>query len=447
MMMENHRTLTSLDGASNRDTPERCPRPLYSPYCTEDNHRTPQEDQGQGLANIKVEVIEEEEEMYVRSDQQCKEEEIPTDISTGGPSNRDSPERCPHPLYSQECTEENHRTPQEDQDLTDIKVEIIEGEEEAYVRGDQQCKEEEIPTDISTDGRTSRNSLEGHFIMYPDCKIEDNNTTQDFTGVNPLTLNTWPVLHRADASPGHSHHEECSGNSDIVPHNTGHRGDTIFQCSECSKCFLYQYILVRHQRTHTGVKPFPCCLCGKSFKEKSQLVAHERTHTGEKPFPCSECGKCFRLKSQFIRHQRNHTGEKLFPCSECEKCFPEKSYLVKHQRIHTGEKPFSCSVCGKCFTLKSDVVIHERTHTGEKPFPCSECGKCFTHKPGLVRHQSVHTGEKPFSCSACGKCFSRNSGLVRHQRTHTGEKPFPCSACGKCFTRKSHLVTHQRLHS
>ncbi|XP_063813941.1 uncharacterized protein LOC135054640 isoform X3 [Pseudophryne corroboree] len=45
VMMENHRPLTSLDGPSNRDTPERCPRPLYSQECTEENHSIPQEDQ------------------------------------------------------------------------------------------------------------------------------------------------------------------------------------------------------------------------------------------------------------------------------------------------------------------------------------------------------------------------------------------------------------------
>ncbi|XP_063818781.1 oocyte zinc finger protein XlCOF29-like [Pseudophryne corroboree] len=45
VMMENHWPLTSLDGPSNRDTPERCPRPLYSQDCTEENYRIPQEDQ------------------------------------------------------------------------------------------------------------------------------------------------------------------------------------------------------------------------------------------------------------------------------------------------------------------------------------------------------------------------------------------------------------------
>ncbi|XP_063813711.1 oocyte zinc finger protein XlCOF29-like isoform X2 [Pseudophryne corroboree] len=80
VMMENYRPLTSLDGPSNRDTTERCPRPLYSQDCTEENHRIPQEDQGADLTDIKVEDTG-EEETYVRGDQQCKEEEIPTDIS------------------------------------------------------------------------------------------------------------------------------------------------------------------------------------------------------------------------------------------------------------------------------------------------------------------------------------------------------------------------------
>ncbi|XP_063811127.1 oocyte zinc finger protein XlCOF29-like, partial [Pseudophryne corroboree] len=65
VMMENHRPLTSLDVPSNRDTPERCPRPLYSQDCTEENHRTPQEDQGEDRSNVtdmKVEDIEGEEE-------------------------------------------------------------------------------------------------------------------------------------------------------------------------------------------------------------------------------------------------------------------------------------------------------------------------------------------------------------------------------------------------
>ncbi|XP_063814205.1 gastrula zinc finger protein XlCGF57.1-like isoform X1 [Pseudophryne corroboree] len=361
--------------------------------------------------------------------------------SLDGASNRDTPERCPRPVYSQDCTEENHRTPQEDQheDLTNIKL-----EEETYVWSDQ---EEEIPTDISTDGRTSRNTLEGHPRLSSDFKIEVSDITQDFTGETTMILNTQPELHSADASPSQSHLDESSGNLGNVTHCTSHRRDSVYQCSECGKCFLYQYNFEKHQMVHTGVKPFVCSQCGKSFRGKGQLVAHQKIHTGEKPFSCSECGKCFTQKSGLAYHRLTHTGENPFPCSECGKCFKSKSKLVLHQRTHTGEKPFLCSECGKCFISKVRLVTHQKTHTGEKQFSCSECGKCFTQKSGLTSHQLTHTGEKPFPCSECGKCFQNKSGLVIHQRTHTGEKPFLCSECGKCFRSKVCLVSHQETHT
>ncbi|XP_063819159.1 zinc finger protein 569-like [Pseudophryne corroboree] len=471
VMMENHRPLTSLDVTSNCNAPERFPQD-----CTEENHRNPEEDQSEVLTDIKVKAVEGEEETYVRGDQQCKDEEIPTDISTDGPSNRDTPERCPRPLYSQDCTEEAHRTLQEDQgeDLSNVKIEAREEEEETYERGDQQCKEEEIPTDISPDGRTSMKTSEGRLILSPDLNVQ-HNITQGSPGKKTITLNLHPVLHSAAISSDPSEHQRCSpNNSKTATSSTAHIGDKIFPCSVCGKCFTKKSLL-RHQRTHTGDKPFPCPECGKWFPHKSDLFKHQRTHTGEKPFlctecgkwfihkyhlvrhqrthtgakpyPCSECGKCFTEKSRLVKHLIIHTGEKLFPCSECGKSFTHKASLARHQRHHTGEKTFPCSECGKWFTENSNLVKHLRIHTGEKPYPCAECGKRFTQKSNLVTHQKFHTGQKPFTCSECDKCFTLKSDLSKHQRSHTGEKPFPCSACGKCFTCKYHLDRHQKSHT
>ncbi|XP_077110219.1 uncharacterized protein LOC143766427 isoform X3 [Ranitomeya variabilis] len=365
-------------------------------------------------------------------------------------SKRTTPERCPHPLFPQDCKQEDPNAPQDHQgeDLTHINT------TETYVKGDEWCKEE-IPTyDYPADDCTRRSEGQLTSSIF---KSDDLETLQDTTEVNDITPDISSSIHSKDLSSDPMKQvpssdsllttKENQSNKRGIKKQTAPKAKKSFSCSECGKCFNNKSHFVTHQRIHTGEKPFTCSECGKCFTHKETLVAHQTTHTGEKPFSCSECAKCFARKSYFVRHQRTHTGEKYFSCSECGKCFNQKSYLVKHLRTHTGEKPFSCSECGKCFIQKSDLVIHHRTHTGEKPFSCSECGKCFTVKGSLVTHQITHTGEKPFSCSECGKCFNQKCDLVKHLRTHTGEKPFSCSECGKCFNQKFDLVNHHKTHT
>ncbi|PIO22913.1 hypothetical protein AB205_0056740, partial [Aquarana catesbeiana] len=85
---EEHKDM--MEPPNTRNPPERCPRPLYSRDSTQEDHTIPHCYKREDL--IKVEVKAEEEEKYVRDDQQSMEEDgitgtfikedTPTEIST-----------------------------------------------------------------------------------------------------------------------------------------------------------------------------------------------------------------------------------------------------------------------------------------------------------------------------------------------------------------------------
>ncbi|XP_073467454.1 uncharacterized protein [Aquarana catesbeiana] len=375
-----------MESPNTWNPPERCPRPLYSRDSTQEDHTIPYCYKSGDPIDIEFEVKAEEEERYVRDDQQSMEE----DGITG-----------------------------------------------TFI-------EEDTPTEISTvDGREMRKTSEDCLTLSPDCKVEDEDITQYSPGENPTTSNVHPAPHSVDGPSYSSYPEEPQTVRDgaVLP------TEKSLSCTECGKCFPFKCYLDLHKRSHTGEKPYSCPECGKSFSQKSNLYTHQRSHTGEKLYSCLECGKCFSVKSHLYAHQRSHTGEKPYSCPECGKCFSQEANLYTHQRSHTGQKPYSCLECGKCFSEKSSFYRHQRSHTGEKLYTCPECGKCFSEKSNLSTHQRSHTGQKPYSCPECEKCFSQKSNLNRHQRSHTGVKPYSCPECGKCFSVKSSLCTHQRSHT
>ncbi|XP_063804850.1 zinc finger protein 1 homolog [Pseudophryne corroboree] len=260
----------------------------------------------------------------------------------------------------------------------------VEEEEETYVMGYQQCKEEEISTDISTDEYNSGYTSQGQLIFSAYCKIEDKELTPDPPGETPIYPVIHPDNHSANILSNSTSTEECPPHqSTIVLPYSGHTGE-LFPCPECGKCFPHKSDLVTHLRIHLGQKLFLCVDCGKYFTHKSTFVTHRRTHTVEKPFSCSECGKCFARKASLLAHEASHTGQTPFSCSECGKYFTCKASLIKHQMIHTRECPFSCAECGKCFPHKSTLKTHQRSHWSKGPFPCSVCGKCFTRIDGTI---------------------------------------------------------------
>ncbi|XP_073450626.1 uncharacterized protein [Aquarana catesbeiana] len=455
VMMDNQPPLTSPDGSSNGNPPERCPRPLYSRDSTQEGHTIPHHHQSENLRDynivVKEEYKKEDEEYGVMEELSEGHKDLYKDIKMEPSNNRIPPERCPRPLYSRDSTQEGHTIHHHHQgeDLMNIKVE---GEvEETYVRDDQQYTqeagmtrtfiEEDTPTEIST-GHVMEKPSKDRLTLSPGCKMEDEDITGDCGGEKTMSSTMDGGLHSVDRLWNPSDSEQPR----TVRDGAGIQGEETFSCPECAESFSSELSLSVHWSSHSGVKRHSCPECWKCYSRKSELVRHQLSHRMVKPYSCPECGKGFSEKYSLSRHQRIHTGEKIYSCPECGKCFSRKSYLSEHKRCHTGEKPYSCPECSKCFSQKAHLNTHQRSHTGEKPFSCPECGKCFADKSSFHRHRRSHTGEKPHSCSECGKRFSQKYNLSEHQRSHRGEKLYFCHDCGKCFSSKAQLSIHQRSH-
>ncbi|XP_077321859.1 uncharacterized protein LOC143955631 isoform X3 [Lithobates pipiens] len=479
VMMANQPPLTSPDGSSNGNPPERCPRPLYSRDSTQEDHTIPHHHQSGNLRDPKVEVKEEIKKGN-QEDGVMEEFEIPKghkdlyqDTMEESSSYRNPPERCPRPLYSRDSTQEGHTIPHHHQSGNPENYIIVLKEE--YKKEDEEYGVMEY--------------LEGHKDLYKDLILENQPplTSPDGcdVGTSSEGLQTSSVDYEGDdkgiktKSRGEKSYlcPECGQSfkrkDSLRRHVRLHSGET-FPCEECGKCFLQKYKLTEHLRKHTGEKLHTCTKCGKGFLQKCKLVRHLKTHSDGIPYTCPECGQSFNQKSDFwihqrihivksflscsecgiffdtqtelTIHQRAHAGKEIFSCSECGKVCVSKSRLIVHQRSHTGEKPFSCSQCQKSFVVKSELVIHQRSHTGELPFSCPECGKGFTRHGNLSNHLKVHTGEKPYSCPECEKSFGRRAELVMHLSDHTGDYRFSCSGCGKGFSHKGKLHVHERTH-
>ncbi|XP_073517258.1 uncharacterized protein [Phyllobates terribilis] len=257
VMTEDHQPLTSPDGSSPRNPPERSPSPLYSQDRPEEKYNVPLDHQVDG-AEISGNPPERSPSPLYSQDPPEEKQNVPLDPQVDGAEiSGNPPERSPSPLYSQDPPEEKQNVPLDPQEN----------------HGEMTNEQDKSMSGLISDEK--QKSPHGCLFLLPSNEVEDNQ-------------------------------------SHLGKSSTGNRLGKILVCFECGKCFNHKSYFKKHIRTHTGEKPYSCSECGKCFMVKDHLESHQKTHAVEKPFSCSECGKCFSHKSYFTKHLRTHTKEKQF---------------------------------------------------------------------------------------------------------------------------------------
>ncbi|CAI9619271.1 unnamed protein product [Staurois parvus] len=398
-MMDNQPPLTSPDGSSHGNPPERCPRPLYSRDSTQEGHTIPHHHQSGILGDDNIDVKEE----YKEEDEEYGVMEV---FSEGHkdmmepPNTRNPPERCPRPLYSRDSTQEGHTIPHHHQsgNLRDPKVEV----------------KEEIKEEEDEDGGMEESELlKEHKDLYQDTMVESSSYR------NPPERCPRPLYSRDSTQEGHTipHHHQSGDPIDIEFEVKAEEEEEAYVRDD-------QQSMEEDGITGTFIEE-------DTPTEISTVHGREMRKTSE---DCLTLSPDWKVEDEDITQYspgENPAPSNVHPAppsvdGPSDSLYPEEPQTVRDRAVLPTGKSFSCPECGKGFHFKCYLDEHQRSHTGEKPYSCPECGKCFSKKKSnLKKHQRLHTAEKPYSCPECGKSFfSKIRACFTSEISHWGEAIF-----------------------
>ena len=272
------------------------------------------------------------------------------------------------------------------------------------------------------------------------------------------------------------------------PINITKKANIPFECDKCGMLFHTKMRLMSHLNSHVRGKKHKCEKCDRTFcnivslKKHCAMVHREENPFKEKRFQCDQCPKKYLTEFLLGQHKLSHDNLKTQKCSECSFATNASYDLKNHiKRIHQATKDFVCyeKNCGKAFKRRCDMENHRKSVHSEirvyvkcptcnvivlekglqshminrhsekallKPFICSICGKAERYEKNLQRHyEAVHEpGDRGivYQCNECKQTFFRRRELTAHSFEHFNGNVHECEECGNKYKSKKELTNH-----
>ncbi|PIO27357.1 hypothetical protein AB205_0221110 [Aquarana catesbeiana] len=385
---------TMVESSSYRNPPERCPRPLYSRNSTQEGHIIPHHHQGEDLIGIKVESKAEEEESYVRDDQQSMEEDgitgtfieedTPTEISTDCKvEDEDITQYSPG---ENPATSNVHPAPHSSGNLRDSKVEVKEEITEEEDEEDGMTEESESPKEHKDLHQDTMVESSSYRSPPGRCSLYSGDSTQE--------------------SPTKPHHHQSGSLRDyniVVKEEYTDEDDEYGMFGELSEGRKGHYKNIMMKSPPTEIST------GSAIKKPSK--EHPTLWKMEDEDITQDCAVEKKISSTMDGGAHSVDRPSNPSDSDLARTVGDADKIQE-------QKKFSCSECGELFSSDLILSIYRSFHEGDKLHFCSECGKGFVCKSELVEHSKSHTGEKPFAKHVA----ERSSDLYNGRSTLNGNR-------------------------
>lgn len=199
-----------------------------------------------------------------------------------------------------------------------------------------------------------------------------------------------------------------------------------FQCDQCPKRYLTEFLLGQHKLSHQNLKNEKCEFCSFATNAPYDLKNHiKRIHQASKDYVCPEkdCGKAFKRRCDMENHRKSvHSTVKVYvKCPTCDVIVLEKglqSHMINRHSEKALERPHVCQICGKSERYEKNLkrhyeAVHEPSDRGVT-YQCPECPQMFYRRRELTAHSFEHFSGRVHQCDECGNKYKSKKELTNH---------------------------------